>query len=165
MLANINFNVLQRIPNAFTKKYSGDLSKPMFLKTPDDKEWEIHLTKKDGDIWIQRGWKEFATHYSLDHGHMVVFQYQKTSHFEVYIFDKSTFEIEYRVNGNNQHEDNNPIEILDEQPSYKKTRPKSQISSSQPLKKLRIDTSEDVGTSSKSQNIPKLVQVKGIINS
>lgn len=134
----------------------------MFLKTPDDKEWEIHLTKKDGDIWIHKGWKEFAAHYSLDHGHMLLFQYEKISHFEVHIFNKSTLEIEYHVYGNNQQKHNNTIENLNEQPSCNKTRPKPQISSSQPHKKSIMDTCEEVGTSSKLQNWPKLVQVKGI---
>ncbi|CAL5207845.1 unnamed protein product [Lathyrus oleraceus] len=149
-----------RIPNAFTQKYIGDLSNIMFLKTPDDKEWEIHLTKKDGDIWIHKGWKEFAAHYSLDHGHMLLFQYEKTSHFEVHVFDKSTLEIGYHVYGNNQQKHNNTNENLNEQPSRNKTRPKPQISSSQPHKKSIIDTCEEVGTSSKLQNSPKLVQVK-----
>ncbi|XP_058728313.1 B3 domain-containing transcription factor VRN1-like [Vicia villosa] len=152
-----------RIPNAFTQKYIGNLSNIMFLKTPDNKKWEIHLTKKESDIWIHKGWKEFATHYSLDHGHMLIFQYEKTSHFEVHIFDKSTLEIEYPVYGKNQQEHNSTIENLNEQPSCNKTKPKpqiSKISSSQPHKKLRIDTTEEVGTSSKLQNWPKLVQVK-----
>ncbi|AET05311.1 transcriptional factor B3 family protein [Medicago truncatula] len=149
-----------KIPDAFTKKYSGDLSNPMFLKTPDDKKWEVHLTKKDGDIWIHKGWNEFATHYSIDHGHMLMFQYEKTSHFKIYIFNKSTLEIEYHVDGNNQHEQNNLVENLDEKPTCKKTRPKSQISSLQPHKKSRIGASKDVGTSSKLKKNPKLVQVK-----
>jgi len=27
--------------------------------------------------WIEKGWKEFAARYSLDHGHMMMFQYEK----------------------------------------------------------------------------------------
>ncbi|XP_045807949.1 B3 domain-containing transcription factor VRN1-like [Trifolium pratense] len=151
-----------RIPNAFTKIHSGNISNPMFLNTPDDKKWEIHLTKEDDNIWIQKGFKEFATHYSLDYGHMVMFQYEKNSHFNVHIFDKTTLEIEYHAYGGNQqhHEQNSPIENFDEQLPCKKARQKSQIWSPQPYKKLRFDTSEDAGTSSKVHNLPKLVQVK-----
>ncbi|RHN78212.1 putative transcription factor B3-Domain family [Medicago truncatula] len=152
------------IPKGFTRDHMSDMLNPVFLKTPDGKKWEMCTTKINGDIWFQKGWKEFATYYSLDHGHMVLFQYEENSHFVVHIFSKSTLEIEYPFHGN-QHEQNNfdqqssdedSIEILDKSPSCKKkTRPKSPIMCPQPHKKLRSDSSEGVGTSSRFQNLPK----------
>ncbi|CAJ2672736.1 unnamed protein product [Trifolium pratense] len=140
------------------------MTNPIFLKTPDGKKWEIYTTKiNDGDFWFQEGWKEFATHYSLDHGQMVLFEYEENSqYFRVHIFGKSGLEIEYPFHVN-QHEENSfdqisdddSIEILDKSPSCKKTRPKSPISCSQPHKKLRSDTREDVGTSSKFHDFPQ----------
>ncbi|XP_045802371.1 B3 domain-containing transcription factor VRN1-like [Trifolium pratense] len=153
-----------RIPNSFTRKHGSNMTNPIFLKTPDGKKWEIYTTKiNDGDFWFQKGWKEFATHYSLDHGHMVLFEYEENSqYFRVHIFGKSGLEIEYPFH-DNQHEENSfdqisdddSIEILDKSPSCKKTRPKSPIPCSQPHKKLRSDTREDVGTSSKFHDFPQ----------
>ncbi|XP_058765288.1 B3 domain-containing transcription factor VRN1-like [Vicia villosa] len=103
-----------RLPKDFTKKYSNDMVNPIFLKTPDEKKWEIHTVKADGDFWFQKGWKDFATYYSLAHGNMIVFQYEKTSHFMVHIFDKRTLEIEYPLH-DIQHEQNNFVEISDDE--------------------------------------------------
>ncbi|KAL5139979.1 B3 domain-containing transcription factor VRN1 [Glycine soja] len=61
------------IPNKFTKIYGGNLSNPVFLKAPDGIKWKVYWTKDDGGrIWLNKGWKEFATHYSLRYGHMVI---------------------------------------------------------------------------------------------
>jgi len=161
------------IPKGFTRDHMSDMPNPMFLKTPDGKKWEMYTTKINDDFWFQKGWKEFATHYSLDPGHMVLFQYEENSHFVVHIFGKSTLEIEYPFH-ENQHEENNfdetsdddSIKILDKSPSFKKkTRSKSPIMSPQPHKKLRSDSSEGIGTSSRFQNLPKYhVQSSGIIH-
>ncbi|XP_061345822.1 B3 domain-containing transcription factor VRN1-like [Gastrolobium bilobum] len=97
------------------------------------------------------GWKEFATYYSLDHGHMVLFEYKHTSHFDVRICDKSTLEIDYPFHGTqdaqgnlDQISDDDSVKISDELPPFHKTRQKSPISSPQPCKKLRTCTSEAV---------------------
>jgi hypothetical protein len=147
------------------------MTNPMFLKTPNGQKWEIYTTKDDGYFWFAKGWKEFSTHYSLDHGQMVLFEYEENSqYFGVHIFGMSALEIEYPIH-DNQHEQNNPyqisdddsVEILDKSPSCKKTRPKSPIPCSQPHKKLRSDVREDVGTSSKFHDLPENhVQSSGI---
>ncbi|CAI8602381.1 unnamed protein product [Vicia faba] len=153
-----------RIPNGFIRKHNNDMSSRMFLKTPDDKKWEMHITKDDEGFWFEKGWKEFATYYSLDHGYMIFFQYEGNSLFVIHIFGKNTFEIEYPFNENHHEQDNlvetsddDSVEILDKSTSCKKkTRPKSPVSYPQPQKKkLRSDTSKDVGTSSKFHGFPK----------
>ncbi|KAJ1440372.1 DNA-binding barrel domain superfamily [Sesbania bispinosa] len=156
-----------KIPNNFTRKYGGDMSNPMFLKPPDGTEWEIYLTKNDGDIWFQKGWKEFATYYSLDYGHMVLFEYKGTSHFEVHIFDKTTLEIQYPFHGNQDEQDkisDNSVEILEElSPSScnkRKTKLKSPMPCPQPCQKFRTGTSGGVGSSPKLQNLPEHVYIK-----
>lgn len=90
------------IPRAFVEKYEEGLPKTMFLKPPNGKDWKLNLVKLDGNMWFQKGWKEFAEHHSLAHGHLLVFKYQRTSHFQVQIFDMSALEINYnfkRVEG------------------------------------------------------------------
>ncbi|XP_058765606.1 B3 domain-containing transcription factor VRN1-like [Vicia villosa] len=149
-----------RIPNGFIMKHKNDISNPMFLKTPDDKKWEMHVAKVDNGFWFQKGWKEFATYYSLDHGHMIFFEYEGNSHFVVHIFGLSTLEIEYPLKENHHEQDNfieisddDSVEILDKSTSCKKkSRPKSPISYPRSHKKLRSDTNKDVGTISKFHN-------------
>ncbi|CAI8605325.1 unnamed protein product [Vicia faba] len=148
-----------RLPKGFTTKHANDMLNPIFLMTPDDKKWEIHITKVDEDFWFQKGWKEFATYYSLDHGNMILFQFEEKSHFVVHVFGKSTLEIQYLCR-DNQHEQNNIVQSSDEDSveilntsnsSKKKIRQKSPILCPQPIKKLRNYTNEGVGTSTKFQ--------------
>ncbi|KAJ1427652.1 DNA-binding barrel domain superfamily [Sesbania bispinosa] len=155
-----------KIPNNFTMKYGGDMSNPILLKPPDGTEWKLNWTKHDGDIWLQEGWEEFATHYSLDYGHMVLFEYKDTSNFGVHIFDKTTLEIQYPFHATQDEQDNidqisnESVELLDNlpPPTCKKTTSKS---CPQPHKKLRTaTTSGGVGSSPKLQNSPQHANIK-----
>lgn len=68
----------------------------MFLKVPHGSTWPIELKKCDnGMFWLGKGWREFMEHYSIGHGHLVVFKYEGDSMFHVIIFDKSASEIDY----------------------------------------------------------------------
>jgi len=80
-------------------KYGAILSNPVFLEVPNGIEWEVCWTKDGaGHVWLEKGWKEFATYYSLGYGHLVVFKYQQTCTLEVHIFDASGTEINYPSN-------------------------------------------------------------------
>ncbi|CAK8541365.1 unnamed protein product [Lathyrus sativus] len=83
------------IPVKFVNNYGEGLPPAICLKTPHGADWKINLAKNDGKIWLEKGWKEFAEFHSLSHGHLLVFRYEGTSHFEVQIFDKSDLEIKY----------------------------------------------------------------------
>ncbi|XP_027335228.1 B3 domain-containing transcription factor VRN1-like [Abrus precatorius] len=132
------------IPISFVEKHGEALPSTIFLKPPNGTEWKLNLVKRDDKIWFQKGWKEFAEYHSLGHGHLLVFRYERTSHFQVQIFDMSALEINYpfeSVNGkmasndqesnppNNEsmehyklsqkRKDNSPLEFL--QPSRKRT--------------------------------------------
>nr|KYP34932.1 B3 domain-containing protein At3g18960 family [Cajanus cajan] len=139
-------NSLQKIPNRFTREYGGNLSNAVFLKPPDGIKWGIYWTKHDADIWFQKGWKEFATYYSLSHGH-VLFKYQETCHLKVHIFDRSSLEVSYPFCGTQIEHDNldyvsndsvevldNSVNVLDEVAPSQKTELKSTIPCPQPLK-------------------------------
>ncbi|KAG5017723.1 hypothetical protein GLYMA_08G339100v4 [Glycine max] len=94
-------NLLQgnlRLPEKFVRKYGNHLSNSMLLKLPNGIEWKVNLEKRDGSVWFQEGWKDFAEYYSLANGHLLGFRYDGTSHFHVFICDMSTMEIEYPVN-------------------------------------------------------------------
>ncbi|CAI8612447.1 unnamed protein product [Vicia faba] len=95
------------IPIKFVNKYGEGLPTAICLKTPNSLDWKINFVKIDGKIWFEKGWKEFEEYYSLSHGHLLVFRYEGTTHFEVRIFDKSTLEINYpldRVQVNNEED-------------------------------------------------------------
>jgi hypothetical protein len=83
------------MPRKFVEKYGEGLSNAIYLKTPNGAKWKLNLVNSDGKIWFEKGWKEFAEYHSLAHGHLVLFRYEKTSLFEVHIFDKSALEINY----------------------------------------------------------------------
>ncbi|XP_058751117.1 B3 domain-containing transcription factor VRN1-like [Vicia villosa] len=83
------------IPIKFVKKYGQCLPTTICIRTHNGVDWKINLVKSDGKIWFEKGWKEFAEYHSLSHGHLLVFKYEGTSHFEVRIFDKSALEINY----------------------------------------------------------------------
>ncbi|MED6107559.1 hypothetical protein PIB30_015090 [Stylosanthes scabra] len=110
-----------KLPNKIARKYGGGLSNPVFLKPPDGTRWKVCLTKKNHQVWFEKGWKEFTQHYSLDHGCLVLFKYEGTtsppssSHFDVIIIDNSDLEIDYPSNnGKDNSDDDDSVQILKE---------------------------------------------------
>ncbi|CAN1194129.1 B3 domain-containing transcription factor VRN1 [Linum perenne] len=77
------------LPKKFVKKHGGGLSSPVSLKVPGGMMWQIDIImSKDESMWLcNESWQKFVQHYSLKHGHFVVFQYDGGSHFSVAIFD------------------------------------------------------------------------------
>ncbi|KAI3699636.1 hypothetical protein L2E82_44060 [Cichorium intybus] len=53
------------------------------------------MISSDGELWLQKGWPEFADHYSLKSGYLLVFDHHGKSVFHVRIFDRSKCEIDY----------------------------------------------------------------------
>ncbi|MED6197735.1 hypothetical protein PIB30_059452 [Stylosanthes scabra] len=132
-----------KIPNKFTSKYGGDVKNPVYLKPPDGTQWKVHWTQHDGDILFEKGWKEFAVYYSLHHGHLLRFEYNGTSCFEVHIFDMSGLEIHYPFN--NRIDDDSVETLKDPPPQFQglqRKRLKKPLSLSLPStsKQLRIAT-------------------------
>ncbi|CAI0556148.1 unnamed protein product [Linum tenue] len=85
------------IPTKFVKLYGGNLQDSAVLSDPSGTEWTVELTESDGDIWLQKGFREFAEFYSLSHGYLVVFELvdRWISRFNVVVFDPTATEIEY----------------------------------------------------------------------
>ncbi|GMN29831.1 hypothetical protein TIFTF001_002576 [Ficus carica] len=83
------------IPVKFISKYGGTLSNPVSVKLPCGSEWKMGLRKFDGRVCLHKGWPEFVKHYSIALGHLLVFRYEGNSRFHVFIFDKTTVEIDY----------------------------------------------------------------------
>ncbi|XP_010068262.2 B3 domain-containing transcription factor VRN1 [Eucalyptus grandis] len=84
------------IPKKFLGRYGKDLSSLVLLKVLGSSPWTIGVEKcNDDEVWLWKGWREFMQHYSIGHGHLIVFKYKGSSTFRVMIFNKSSSEIDY----------------------------------------------------------------------
>ena len=90
-----------------------------FLTIPTGTKWTVKLTKRDGEVWFQNGWREFANCHALTMGSFLVFRYEGNSGFFVLIFDATATEIEYPLHDQPQvhrmednESDDNSIEIM-----------------------------------------------------
>ncbi|KAI6678421.1 hypothetical protein NL676_039217 [Syzygium grande] len=84
------------IPKSFLRRHGKDLSGLVLLKVAGGSTWPVKLEKSDSDVvWLWKGWRNFMEHYSIGHGHLIVFKYEGGSIFRVIIFDKSASEIDY----------------------------------------------------------------------
>ncbi|KAK7847395.1 b3 domain-containing protein [Quercus suber] len=62
------------IPNTFVRKYGENLSSLTFLKLPNGAKWKVELAYHNSEVWLQKGWKEFAECCSLKQGRLLVFR-------------------------------------------------------------------------------------------
>ncbi|MED6186832.1 hypothetical protein PIB30_070508 [Stylosanthes scabra] len=149
------------LPKSFTKKHGGGVPNPVYLKPSDGTEWKVHWTKHDGNILFEKGWKEFAANYSLDRGHLLMFEFNESSHVGVHICDMSGLEMELPFHGTQDGKDKNvdisdkAVEVFDEMPQSRNNRLKSPMSSPQPCKRLRTSgTAGEIITTHSLQNFP-----------
>ncbi|XP_015946722.1 B3 domain-containing protein At3g18960 [Arachis duranensis] len=129
-----------KLTKKFSKEYGDSVPNPVYLKPPDGTAWKIDWSLYDGLIQFENGWKEFASYYSLDNGHLLQFAYNETSNIEVQIFDIiDGSEINYP--SLDHIGDDNSIEILNELPPRgwprKKLKAAAEVSSPSTSKILR----------------------------
>ncbi|XP_014512001.2 B3 domain-containing transcription factor VRN1-like [Vigna radiata var. radiata] len=84
-----------KVPCNFTRKYGSFLPNPVFLRPPDSKEWVVYWTEENGEVWLDKGWKEFTENYSLSYGYFVMFKFKGTFQIDVTILDPSAVELDY----------------------------------------------------------------------
>ncbi|XP_020970409.1 B3 domain-containing protein At1g49475-like [Arachis ipaensis] len=89
--------ISRKLPTEFTNKYGLKLPNPVILKVVNGNQKKVHWTNINGSIWfIGKEWKEFLEHYSVSHGHLLLFKYcLDASYFRVQIFYNTTLEIDY----------------------------------------------------------------------
>lgn len=131
------------------KKYEKELSNPVTLILPNDDKWEINWIKRDNDVWFQNGWEKFAQHYSMSHGHFVVFKFERGSKFQVMIFDKSALEIDYwsittssRNDGERNNQNHEDVEKCENDNNYTEISVESErprFLSPQPHKRMKTN--------------------------
>ncbi|PIA58037.1 hypothetical protein AQUCO_00500159v1 [Aquilegia coerulea] len=83
------------VPSEFVEEHGNQLSDVGVLKVRTGDTWNIGLRRFAGRIVFNRGWKEFADHYSLDAGYCLFFTYSGNSRFDVVICDPGDAEIIY----------------------------------------------------------------------
>ncbi|KAK7308457.1 hypothetical protein VNO77_42063 [Canavalia gladiata] len=133
------------IPRSFVKQYGKELSNPVIIRLPNGDKWEVCWTKRDNDIWFQKGWEKFAQHYSLSHGHFLVFRYERGFHFHVLIFKESALEIDYPISITCNDDD-----FVETDENEGPTSP-----SPQPHKKMKINTWTSGGSFPEAKNWTK----------
>ena len=152
------------------KKYGKKLSNPVTLVLPNGDKWEVNWIKRDHDVWFQKGWENFAQHYSMSYGHFLVFRFETSSQFQVTIFDKSALELDYwsipsprdEVERNiHHHEDaeksgdkDDYIEISDESERLRSLSP-------QPLKRMKTSDGPSQRKKLKKEKIIVDQKIKG----
>ncbi|KAJ9562273.1 hypothetical protein OSB04_007433 [Centaurea solstitialis] len=84
-----------KIPKEFTERGGGDLPETVTFKVPNGDIWQVGLVDLKGAIWFDDGWMEFAEHYKLRFGHLLMFKYQRLLNFRVHIYDPNGCEMVY----------------------------------------------------------------------
>lgn len=88
----------------FMKKYGHDLLDKVFLKAPSGESFEVTLEEEETKVWLSEGWREFQDYYSLQVGSFIVFELKGNNVFSVWIFDLTSTEIDYPVEGSQSDE-------------------------------------------------------------
>jgi hypothetical protein len=82
----------------FTRRHGVNLPRAVWLKVPcSSRLWKVDVTRDDkGELFFENGWRDFTTHYSIDFGYWVQFQYDREALvFNVNVFDRECVEIIY----------------------------------------------------------------------
>ena len=148
----LKFIFLQWIPKKFINKYGVELGSMAFLTIPNGTKWTMKLTKCDGEVWFQNGWREFANCHALTVGSLLVFRYKGNSGFSVLIFDSTATEIKYPLDDQPQvhrmednESDDNFIEIMAAFTPSRKTGEKPPLPCTLPHKRAKTKpTSSDL---------------------
>ncbi|CAN1182026.1 B3 domain-containing protein At4g01580 [Linum perenne] len=108
-------NKMLRIPRVYGNQLLGSTAT---LEVPSGDKWEVELVRdSQGVVWFcNTVWERFSEFYSLEFGHLLLFEYRGLSAFLVVIFDTTAVEIEYPVREAARVEveqDSISLEILD----------------------------------------------------
>ncbi|CAL1365784.1 unnamed protein product [Linum trigynum] len=86
------------LPRKFVKTVRDELSREVCLEAPNGRIWIIGLTREPGDrniVWLDSGFGEFLSFYSIGARHSLIFKYRGGSHFQVVVCDNTACEVAY----------------------------------------------------------------------
>ncbi|KAL1107111.1 hypothetical protein V6Z11_D03G020100 [Gossypium hirsutum] len=134
------------IPRKFVKNHGNGMSSPALLQVPSGEVWKVELTKSDGKICFENSWLEFANHYSLELGHLLVFRYDRNSNFHIqYPYTSNYYRRsdEFPEQNINRSEDDDSIKIIGNISPSKKMREELQPPCPRPHKMMRSTNSDN----------------------
>jgi hypothetical protein len=79
---------LQSIPPDFAKHFNGRIPEKVYLIDQARKSWCVQLEEIGGRVCFMNGWECFKSAYFLNFGDFLTFEYNRSSSFEVEIFDR-----------------------------------------------------------------------------
>ncbi|KAL2927550.1 B3 domain-containing transcription factor VRN1, partial [Bienertia sinuspersici] len=87
-----------RVPKKFMDDCRPKLSRKATLRIPTGLTWKVMLrrNKEDKAVYFTgQGWVDFMNDNGIKYGYFLEFEYQGNNHFNVYIIDRSSTEIDY----------------------------------------------------------------------
>ncbi|KAL6347956.1 hypothetical protein AAG906_037685 [Vitis piasezkii] len=78
-----------RIPPAFMKHLSQEMSNRATLTGPSGSQWRVTVSTDANGTYLQKGWKQFMKENNLGDSEFLTFRYDGNMQFYVKIFDKS----------------------------------------------------------------------------
>lgn len=78
---------LQAIPKKFAQNMTEALSETIVLKSPTGATWTVGLSARGDTLFLEKGWKVFIEDNSLVEDDVLLFKYNRGSHFEIQMFD------------------------------------------------------------------------------
>jgi hypothetical protein len=79
---------LQSIPPDFAKHFNGRIPEKVYLIDRAKKSWYVQLEEIGGRVCFTNGWEPFKNAHFLNFGDFLTFEYNRSSSFEVEIFDR-----------------------------------------------------------------------------
>ncbi|PAN21632.1 hypothetical protein PAHAL_3G481200 [Panicum hallii] len=80
------------IPAKFVKNFNGQITKGLDLKVPSGETWHVCVDKRDDELLLTSGWKDFVKAHELKENDLLIFTCRGNSSFEISIFEASSCE-------------------------------------------------------------------------
>ncbi|XP_021302017.1 B3 domain-containing protein Os12g0592300 isoform X4 [Sorghum bicolor] len=88
------------IPEKFVKKFNGQITEGVDMKTPSGETWHVGVAKNQDELFFVSGWEDFVKAHELKENDLLLFTCRGSSSFQVVIFEGSGCEKVSSVFGN-----------------------------------------------------------------
>ena len=92
--------VVQKLPYKFARELGDRELREARLRVAGEgrRPWDVKVFADDvsGDVYLGRGWQEFARAHDLRDGHFLIFRYDGAAAFTVTVFDETMCRRDYR---------------------------------------------------------------------
>ncbi|PAN21629.1 hypothetical protein PAHAL_3G481200 [Panicum hallii] len=77
------------IPAKFVKNFNGQITKGLDLKVPSGETWHVCVDKRDDELLLTSGWKDFVKAHELKENDLLIFTCRAGQHAEPYTLTDS----------------------------------------------------------------------------